>query len=748
MLRRKIGVALSVALVCGCGGDPEKGSQLGSGSANGSGNSGGAAGSDGNPFAGGDAGFGANDGSAIDRQVIALRIEPADAVLDVSLGQAGTLEYKAFARLASDPDNEIELTNRTVFYVPDNYLVASFPGDGDNTLTTRVPSGAGELPQRGGSLTVQAQTANADGTITTATTALLVKLSGSLQPSPGSGQAMPTLPATPEAAFAGSPTPARAPELVYPNDGVLLPPNLGRLEVHFLRGAPENTLFELRFRSSASELSYYTRCYSNPDEFVAEACMFALTGDDFEFLAASNRGAGPVQLSVRGSDENGLFGESSTFGLEFAEERIDGAVYYWTASQPPSINRFDFGSGQAEPEAFITGSGIPQNNTTVGNCVGCHALSRQGDKILLGLDGPKQGQLVFVRDMSRNQSDDAFFTYNGAALDKGVTPMENQQNRVLNASFNPDGSAFVAAEPANVPSDATLQSLFFHDAVTGERTGSITLPVMPNNPDWSPSGDKIAFTAINGARDAGDMGVMFMGGGISYIQQANDAWDAQNVVNVVPAVGGKSRFSPAFVPDGSLLLYSEVDQASYGGSRANSCNETNVSSDGRLCNGYSDPGAKTWAVAPAADAAPVFLARAAAPGVADGIYPPPQDDVAATDLMDTFPKAAPFQISHRGTTLGWFTVGSQRRAGLRKFSPNISVVGEEPTQALLWMFALDTDRVKGGEDGSYPGFFLPFQDLRTSNHMAQWTASIVSDNPPPPAPTPPPPAPPPPVILR
>ena len=121
--------------------------------------------------------------------------------------------------------------------------------------------------------------------------------------------------------------------------------------------------------------------------------------------------------------------------------------------------------------------------------------------------------------------------------------------------------------------------------------------------------------------------------------------------------------------------------------------------------------------------------------------------------MDTYPKAAPFIISHRGKSLGWFTVGSQRRAGLRKYVPHGSVVGDLPTQALLWMFALDASAVADGTDGSYPGFFLPFQDLTTSNHMAQWTQRIVSDEPPPAAPTPPPPAPPPappppPPILR
>jgi len=81
------------------------------------------------------------------------------------------------------------------------------------------------------------------------------------------------------------------------------------------------------------------------------------------------------------------------------------------------------------------------------------------------------------------------------------------------------------------------------------------------------------------------------------------------------------------------------------------------------------------------------------------------------------------------------------------------------------MFAVDPAKVLAGQDGSYPGFFLPIQysptdaaspdpnaseDFRsrglvkTSNHLAQWTARIASDKPPPvPEPPPPPPAPPP-----
>jgi hypothetical protein len=39
------------------------------------------------------------------------------------------------------------------------------------------------------------------------------------------------------------------------------------------------------------------------------------------------------------------------------------------------------------------------------------------------------------------------------------------------------------------------------------------------------------------------------------------------------------------------------------------------------------------------------------------------------------------------------------------------------------MFAIDPSGV-GAADPSFPAFCLPFQDLKTSNHIAQWTTSV------------------------
>ena len=747
--------SLSLALACGSSGKPGQ-SLIGAGGTSSQGGEGGlgAAGTTGElrsnpdvgpdfgPDVGGDGGTGgSSEPAVVEQNLIAFRLEPANQVLKVQLGQAGTLDYRAYGRFASDPDTEVELTERTVFYVPDNYLVGGFPSDGSHTLTTRLPSDSADAQQRGGTLTVRAQASNSDGSVSTATTTLTVELEGQLLPPDASPLATPALPADPAAQFVGTPSLARAPLLAYPNDGVLLPPNLGRLEVHFQPGAPENTLFEVELESANTDLKYFTRCYSDSAEFVAGACALIISGAEFDNLAASNQGTGPVQLTVRGSDENGTFGESDSIEIEFAAQRIDGAVYYWTTSNGSSIERFDFGSGQSVPETFVKAESGVANNS----CVGCHALSRQGDKIFYSLGNSDRGELMYVGDLSKSQSDSDFYAYNGATLDYPLAT-GSKQNRVLTGSFNPDGSEFVAVAPVNDP-DAD-QKLFFHDGTTGERSGSVTLPFIPTQPDWSPDGDRIALTAIDRNRAT----ISFLGGAITMIERSNGVWDANSLSTIVPAATNKNQFNPTFFPDGSLLLYSQVDQASYSGSEANSCNEASVRSDGH-CDGYSDPGAKTWAVEPQAGATPIRLDKAAAPGIADQLYPPPQTTAGPGDLMDTYPKPAPFLTSHRGRTIGWFTVGSQRRAGLRKFYPHNSVVGDDATQSLLWMFALDPVTVKQGQDGSYPGFFLPFQDLTTSNHMAQWTQRIVSDAPPPPPPAPPPapappPPPPPPTILR
>ena len=663
-----------------------------------------------------------------------MRIDPADSTITVQRGQSASVPFRAFATMEGSA-TEVDITSRTVFYVPDNYLVGSFPADGSPTFTTRLPVAATDPPQRGGVLTVQAQAANSQGPITTVTTTLTVKIVDVIQPAAGTPAATPDIPADPGSVFQGTEDTTLAPTLVYPNDGVLLPPNLGTFEIHFLPGAQPNELYEISLQSTFSDERFYTRCYADPTQFVGGACVQELDAATVNILFESNRGQDAIQLSVRGANEAGQFGQAAQASIQIASDSVNGAVYYWTASSPPRIMRFDFGSQTGLAPALQPGD-LPNDANTNPNggtrCVGCHALSRDGNRMAASDGSSNQGYLVYLNDLTLPRT----ATSNWLTVD-GRNTGAASQNKILLASFNPDGSEFVAVAPSN---DTTAQppELLFHDGVTGLRKttpdGTLALGFTPTYPDWSPDGGSIALTHIYGANNAT---ITFQEGGISIITQGAAGWNLPPV-EVVPHVAGTSSYNATFVPDSSFLLYSQT---------------VRQTGDAALAvDGYSDPAAKTWAVVPMAGATPVALDRANAAGVvdtltlADSRAAALQQNLAAGELMNTFARAAPFaSTSQNGDKLFWFTVASQRRAGVRKYFPNASVVGDPPTQTLLWMFALDATKVLAGEDGSYPGFFLPFQDMTSSNHMASWAQKYVSDQPPPPPPpTPPPPAAPPP----
>ena len=51
---------------------------------------------------------------------------------------------------------------------------------------------------------------------------------------------------------------------------------------------------------------------------------------------------------------------------------------------------------------------------------------------------------------------------------------------------------------------------------------------------------------------------------------------------------------------------------------------------------------------------------------------------------------------------------------------------EAPNGTLIWMVAIDPAKAAAGQDPSVAAFALPFQNLNTSNHIAQGTEEIVT----------------------
>lgn len=623
---------------------------------------------------------------ALSPAIEALRLEPASSEIRLLLPDAARQAYRAWAKFEGVTD-EVEVTEDAVFSVTDNWLVGEFPGF-ENVFETNAAD------PRGGLVTVQADVLSPDGSIVSAETDLRVVLQSSLtDPRPEV-----ELPAGIETLFEqakmAAPQPQRmAPELIYPTAGTLLPPNLRRLEIHFEPGDGE--WFEMTFKSEHLEQSYHLGC----GELLNDGCVFELDQAGYRTLAESARGK-TVEISLVATDSLGSFAASTESSLLFSSTDVLGAVYYWTVSSPTAIMRFDFGSLQEKPEVFLTPgqSGLP--NT----CVGCHTLSRDGSKLVASLGGQNDGLQVLVNDLTRSPDDPNFLAKAG-----------DQVNRIQFASFSPDATRFVGVYgDTEAPARNTL---WFHDGDTGDRIAeeSFQLDFEPDHPDWSPDGSMIAMTHVGIHRTSQRPA----NSGVDLIRQQQDgAWSTPEVV--VPIATDLNRFNPSFVPDSSLLVFSE-----------STCPTGQPMS--HRCDADDDPTSTTWAVLPEVGADAVHLARAAAGGKLDQ----------TTELHDTFPRSSPFVGSYAEQEIFWVTVSSRRAAGFRNPGQG---------QQLLWMFALDRRAVLAGEDGSFPAFFLPFQALDTSNHIAQWAERVVSDDPPPQAPPPlapePPPAPQEPPVVK
>ena len=176
---------------------------------------------------------------------------------------------------------------------------------------------------------------------------------------------------------------------------------------------------------------------------------------------------------------------------------------------------------------------------------------------------------------------------------------------------------------------------------------------------------------------------------------------------LVPSTPGKNHYYPSFAPDGSFLVYDE-----------STC-PAGQNSDGS-CNADTDATATLWAVGTSMGATPITLAKCNAGGVADG---------STTALTNSFPRWSPFvfkrSASETTSRLMWLTFSSTRNYGLHPIPPSAAPGGESPAGTLIWMAAVDPDKIGNGEERWYTAFALPFQDITTSNHIAQWTTKVV-----------------------
>jgi hypothetical protein len=229
-----------------------------------------------------------------------------------------------------------------------------------------------------------------------------------------------------------------------------------------------------------------------------------------------------------------------------------------------------------------------------------------------------------------------------------------------------------------------------------------------DHPDWSKSSDApntIVFTSADPTAPTTDQHPST--GAIDYVQYDGTAWGSPQTL--VPSVLGKNRYYPAIGPDGDLVIYDEstctAGTPAAGAAPDISCDADTDATATMFLTSLSSKGAN-----------PIMLANANGPGIADNT---------TTALTNSFPKWSPFVSNlNEQDRLVWLTFSSTRQYGLRPPPASTTNSAEAKTGTLIWMVGVNLG--VGSNDPSYTAFALPFQDITTSNHIAQWAKFFIN----------------------
>jgi hypothetical protein len=543
-----------------------------------------------------------------------LVVTPADDAIDVDATTLPTIDYQAHDQSGND------VTADCTFAVEDSSL-GSFSG------ATFHPSGTA-----GGVTRVHA-THGSDGGKTSLTVRIkkIVITPGTPSDAPGKF---------------GGPATGAAPTMVYPPDGTLIPPNLNELEVQFTPPAGA-TLFEVGLVGPALDLKIYTTCVA-----VGGGCALLPDEDTWKLLSHASAST-TVDLTLRstdGSGSGGPVGSAAARKLSFADDDLQGGLYYWAAASG-SILRYDFGLRNQTAEKFYTAA---QSGST---CVGCHVLSRNGARIAVGMNIPGPAELRTLDVATR-----------ATLFDSGGMGIPGMGSGGSNfEALSPDGMLALVNSGANLGLIDTGNGMSL-------AAGAIMNATMP---DWSADGKSVVF--IRDSSSSCPLGLCGSQPGVSMGTLMMTSVSATSFSGETTLVsGGGNNYYPSLSPDGAWVAFNRSTM-----------------------NSYDAPDAKVLLVPTTGGAAVDLTAVNAAVG-------------------NSWPKFAPLAQTFQGKTIYWLTFSSRRDYGLRLQQAGKT---QDMQIAQVWMVAVSPDRAAAG-DGGYPAFWLPFQDISTGNHIAQWTEKV------------------------
>ena len=461
----------------------------------------------------------------------------------------------------------------------------------------------------------------------------------------------PSLPANTPDLFGGTEDPTQAPTVRYPDEGVIMPRNVGDFEVHWT-DAYGHDVFELSLSTEWADVRAYVPGGNGDSAAGPEPTYASFLAS--EWLAAVGYETN-VTYRVRGvsSANPGTVGAGVPREIKLSNEPMLGGLYYWAAASatgsPEGIYRHDMSMPGQPAQQYITRA------QTGNRCVACHVLSRDGKEMAITYDGGN-GQAALV--------------------DVATTTRQDLSNNWNFGTFSPDGTQFLSVYNGNL-----AVRRYSDQAVLAEMTsaGPVT------HPDLSADGTKLVYVRANvhGSDWAFGSGDIY----IRTYDQTSMTFGPETLL----VTNGANNYYPSFSPDGAWVLFNKGD------------NSNNDSKNQHMS--YNNPNASVWVVKADGSAPPVELAAL-------------NEQVG---LTNSWARWAPFQqtLGANAQPMYWVTVSSKRDFGVR-------LVNLERPQ--IWMTPFFADRAVQGADPSAAAFRLPFQNIDSDNHIAQWTEQIVTTN--------------------
>ncbi len=246
-------------------------------------------------------------------------------------------------------------------------------------------------------------------------------------------------------------------------------------------------------------------------------------------------------------------------------------------------------------------------------------------------------------------------------------------------TFSPDNSMIITSDG---------NSMVLRDTKTLAAIKPDPLAAKGTMPDWSADGTRVVFAEpkvtfpLFGAPGISNGSIKIL----AYDKTAK-TWSG---ALTLAATNNDNNYYPTFSPDGQWVVFNRCGQCK----------------PAQATGGSSGDGSSY----DARDAT-LYIVRA------DGKGKPMEMKLAngGVDLCNSWPKFSPFMQKYKAGKLMWVTFSSRRDYGLRLSGTD---------RAQIWMAAIDPAKAEL-TDPSHAAFWLPFQDIKTGNHIAQWAETVA-----------------------